>query len=82
LIEDYEKIMVDYQRYYTQLMEAIKFSDMKLKQIDRKGSFSSDDEIGYFFKMVQDLQILLNSFDHTSKLPPDELPKQPAKPLK
>lgn len=79
LIEEYEKVLVDYQKYYSQLMEAIRFSDTKLNQIDRKGSFKSDDEIGYFFKMVQDLQILLNSFDHTSKLPLEELPKEPAR---
>ena len=81
LIEEYEKQLVSFQKYYDQILEAIKFSDIKLKQIDHRGTFESDDEIGYFFKLVKDLQTLLNSFDHTKPqiLPPEELPKEPAR---
>ena len=81
LIEEYEKTIVSFQKYYDQILEAIKFSDIKLKQIDHRGTFESDDEVGYFFKMVKDLQTLLNSFDHTKPqiLPPEELPKEPAR---
>jgi hypothetical protein len=33
-----------------------------LKVIDEKGLFSSDDEIGWFFKEIQKLQMILNEF--------------------
>ena len=36
--------------------------DKKLKEIDRAGTFKSDDEVGYFFKSIQDIQDILNDF--------------------
>lgn len=79
-ISEYEEYILQFQKYYTQIREAIEFSDIKLKQVDSRGSFKSDDEIGYFFQTVQDLQTLLNSFDHTKpEIRPEELPKEQAK---
>jgi hypothetical protein len=46
----------------TNLSTTIDFSDKKLKEIDSKGSFESDDEVGYFFKQVKFLQEQLNNF--------------------
>jgi hypothetical protein len=46
----------------TNLSTTIDFSDKKLKEIDAKGSFESDDEVGYFFKQVKFLQEQLNNF--------------------
>ena len=42
--------------------EAITACDVRLKQLDQKGSFYSDDEIGFFFKEVQKIQEALNEF--------------------
>ena len=42
--------------------EAVKECDKRLKQLDNKGSFYSDDEIGFFFKEVQKIQEALNEF--------------------
>ena len=42
--------------------EAITACDMRLKEVDSKGSFYSDDEIGWFFKEVQKIQEALNEF--------------------
>ena len=42
--------------------EAIKTCDQRLKQIDNKGIFYADDEIGWFFKEVQKIQEALNEF--------------------
>ena len=36
--------------------DAINECDVRLKQIDTRGTFSSDDEIGWFFKEVKKLQ--------------------------
>lgn len=79
-IKDYETHLLDFQEYYKQLVEAIQYSDLRIKQIDARGSFKSDDEIGYFFKLIQDLQILLNSFDYTSPQikPEEQLPTEKA----
>ena len=42
--------------------DAINVCDQRLKQIDDKGIFYSDDEIGWFFKEVQKIQESLNEF--------------------
>jgi hypothetical protein len=42
--------------------EAIDMCDYRLNIIDEKGSFKSDDEIGWFFSEVKKLQEALNEF--------------------
>ena len=42
--------------------EAIIACDQRLKQIDDKGIFYADDQIGFFFKEVQRIQEALNEF--------------------
>ena len=39
-----------------------KLTKNQLKQLDNKGSFYADDEIGWFFKEVQKIQEALNEF--------------------
>ena len=42
--------------------EAVNECNKRLKQLDTKGSFYADDEIGFFFKEVQKIQEALNEF--------------------
>ena len=42
--------------------EAIAACDTRLKQIDQKGVFYADDEIGWFFEEVKKIQDALNEF--------------------
>ena len=42
--------------------DAIAACDTRLKQIDQKGVFYADDEIGWFFKEVKKIQEALNEF--------------------
>ena len=42
--------------------DAINACDQRLKQLDEKNVFYSDDEIGFFFKEVQKIQEALNEF--------------------
>ena len=42
--------------------EAIDQCNHRLKQIDDKGSFIADDEIGWFFSEVRKIQEALNEF--------------------
>ena len=42
--------------------DAINACDQRLKQLDDKNMFYSDDEIGWFFKEVQKIQEALNEF--------------------
>ena len=60
--EKLEDIQVEYENFITKQSEAIQACDKRLKEIDDKGIFYSDDEIGFFFKEVQKIQEALNEF--------------------
>ena len=60
--ERQEDILAEYLNYLDQLSKTIDTSDKRLKEIDRAGTFKSDDEVGYFFKSIQDIQDILNDF--------------------
>ena len=42
--------------------EAIDICDQRLKQLDDRGSFIADDEIGWFFTEVRKIQEAINEF--------------------
>jgi hypothetical protein len=57
-----DEILVSYQIYLNKVSDIIELSDKKLKEVDHKGSFESDDEIGFFFQSIKQLQETLNVF--------------------
>ena len=48
--------------FITKQSEAVNTCDKRLKEIDNKGIFYADDQIGWFFKEVQKIQEALNEF--------------------
>ena len=60
--ENQEDILASYLLYLDRISRVIEISDERLKKVDAKGSFESDDEIGFFFKEVQKIQEALNEF--------------------
>jgi len=60
--ERQEDILAGYMEYLSKISGIIELSDKKLKEIDHKGSFESDDEIGFFFQSIKQLQEALNAF--------------------
>jgi hypothetical protein len=60
--EKAEDVLMEYLTYLDRLSRVIEISDKKLKEIDSKETFKSDDEIGFFFKSVQQIQDILNEF--------------------
>ena len=57
------EILAGYMTYLNKLSEIISHSDKKIKEVDIKGSFESDDEIGFFFETVKSIQEVLNHFN-------------------
>ena len=49
--------------YLNKFSEIIDYSHKKLKEIDAKGSFESDDEVGFFFQQLKALQEILDTFN-------------------
>ena len=61
-IEKQEDILSSYLKYLDNISRIIEVSDKKLKDVDAKGTFSSDDEVGFFFQQIKGLQDILNEF--------------------
>ena len=62
--EQAEDIIMSQDTFISKFMDTVNKADAKLKQIDHKGSFESDDEIGFFFKEVKNIQTTLNEFNN------------------
>jgi hypothetical protein len=60
--EKAEDILFSYKQYMTQVSDVIEQSAKKLKEIDSRGTFESDDEIGWFFKKIQLIQDILDQY--------------------
>ena len=60
--EAQEDEILKYENFITKQSEAINTCDQRLKEIDDKGIFYADDQIGFFFSEVQKIQEALNEF--------------------
>ena len=60
--EKQEDILAEYITYLDQLSRIIEISDEKLKKVDERGIFKSDDEIGFMYEQIKYLQIILSNF--------------------
>lgn len=60
--EQLETIVEYQQTYMDHIDKSIRISEDKLKELDSKGFFKSDDELGWFFKNLLYIQQVLNEF--------------------
>lgn len=60
--EQAEDIIVSQKEFINKMEDHISFSEKRLQQIDEKGTFKSDDEIGWFFKEIKRLQEYVSKF--------------------
>ena len=60
--EKQEDILAGYMTYLNKISDTIEMSEKKLMEVDTKGSFKSDDEVGFFFEQIKTIQTALNSF--------------------
>ena len=60
--EKQEDILAGYITYLDQLSRIIEVSDEKLKKIDERQIFKSDDEIGFMYEQIKELQRILSNF--------------------
>ena len=60
--EKQEDILASYMTYLNKISDIIEISDKKIHEVDIKGSFESDDEVGFFFTNIKMIQEVLNQF--------------------
>ena len=56
-----------YENFIIKMQQMIEYSTERMKLVDSKGSFESDDEVGFFFKQLKDIQSLLNDIFETEE---------------
>jgi hypothetical protein len=61
--EKQEDILLGYMSYLNKVSDIIEMSDKKLKEVDARESFKSDDEVGFFFESIKQIQSILNQFN-------------------
>ena len=54
------KRITQYEELILQIQQVIKFSTEKMKLVDSKGHYESDDETGFFFEQLKQLQTSLD----------------------
>ena len=57
-----------YENFITQFQQIITFSTEKMKTVDTRGHYESDDETGFFFEQLKELQLLLDGIFEEEKL--------------
>ena len=61
-INQYESLIIEFQNI-------IDFASQKMKLVDSSGHYESDDETGFFFQQLKELQELLNGiFENDNKV--------------
>jgi hypothetical protein len=60
--ETQEDILAGYMTYLNKISDTIELAEKKMVEVDAKGSFKSDDEIGFFFEQIKVIQAALNVF--------------------
>jgi hypothetical protein len=58
-----EKILVDQQQYIDAISIVIQDSENTIKELDNRGAFEADDEVGTFFRGIKEIQNVLNQFN-------------------
>ena len=59
--------ITQYEEFILQIQQVIKFSTDKMKLVDAKGHYESDDETGFFFEQLKQIQLSLDEIFETEE---------------
>ena len=57
-----------YENFIIEIQQMIEFATEKMKTVDASGHYESDDETGFFFKQLKDIQLLLSDIFETEEM--------------
>ena len=57
-----------YEALISQFQQIITFSTEKMKAVDTRGHYESDDETGFFFEQLKQIQLLLDGVFETEEI--------------
>jgi len=58
-----EKALVEQQQYIDAISIVIEDSANTIQELDNRGAFEADDEVGTFFRNLKEIQNILNQFN-------------------
>ena len=61
-VENYEDVVQDQVQYLQNISNALGAGQKHLQNLDQKGVFQSDDEVGYYFEQLKYVQDELNRY--------------------
>jgi hypothetical protein len=59
-----EKVLINQQQYIDAISIVINDSNNVIQELDNRGAFESDDEVGTFFRNIKEIQTILNQFNN------------------
>jgi hypothetical protein len=59
-----EKIIIEQQQYIDAISIVIDDSNRTIQELDNRGAFEADDEVGTFFNNIKEIQATLNQFNN------------------
>ena len=65
-----------YEDLITQFQQIITFSTEKMKAVDTRGHYESDDETGFFFEQLKQIQLSLDGIFETGEIEDGEKEKK------
>ena len=64
--------ITQYEELILQIQQVIKFSTDKMKLVDARGHYESDDETGFFFEQLKQIQLALDGIFETKETEDDK----------
>ena len=58
-----EKALIEQQQYIDAISVIIEDSANTIQELDSRGAFEADDEVGTFFRNLKEIQTVLNQFN-------------------
>ena len=58
-----EKTLISQQQYIDAISIIIEDSNTTIQELDSRGAFEADDEVGTFFRNIKEIQTVLNQFN-------------------
>ena len=57
-----ENLLQTQDKYLRDMYETLKYTEQRIKTIDANGIFQGDDEVGFFFKAIKEVQENLSEY--------------------
>ena len=65
-----------YENFIVQFQQIVEYAEQQMKNVDASGHYESDDETGFFFKQLKDLQNMLSEIFEVNEENISNAPKE------